>query len=343
MLIHHVFVAKQAPSLKLGPIANMIKLHAVSKSEFQQKHFPDLQSLLDANVDPNSIPTRFYCGGKGVWTFQTLLAMNFYYGDKFELSFGSECVPGAINFMHNDTYGSRVKPWRGLTVVARADRPPMLGPDYVVEQCPAIKETARRKFIPNWPQPGIKPNKSNGEIKKIAYLGRPDSLPVEFFSDEIVEKFAMHGIDFQLQFDEWSDYSDVDICISFRNSGLKKLMRKPASKLINCWLGHSVMICDEEPSFKALKKSELDYIVANDAEELFLAVMRLTNDKHTYLAMQENSKKRGLEYERKKIADKWFYMFQSIWKENENNSAFNLNAALRFSIGKLLLPVTRRM
>ncbi|KAB0981093.1 glycosyltransferase family 1 protein [Cronobacter sakazakii] len=321
----------------------MIKLHAVSKSDFLKTHFHDIQELLDQKVNPDSIHERFYCGGKGVWTFQTLLAMNYYYGDKFECSIGNECISGAINFMHNDTYGSRVKPWKGITVVARADRPPVIGPDYIVEQCPAIKETKRSKFIPNWPQPGIVKHKTFGNIKKVAYLGRPDSLPSEFFEDEIVEQFAAHGIDFKLQFDEWSDYSDVDVCFSFRNSSFNKLMRKPASKLINCWLGNSIMICDEEPSFKALKKSELDYIVAKNAEDLFLAVMRLVKDKDTYLAMQENSMKRAAEFERHKIAERWFNMFQSIWNKKPQTNNFNPFSFIRFCTGKIILPITRKM
>lgn len=96
---------------------NKIKLHAVSRSDFIAKNYPDFQSLVDARVNPDTIPERFYCGGRGGWTFQTALTLNYYYPERVEVSFGSECRPDAINLMHNDDFGSRVKPWKGLTLL----------------------------------------------------------------------------------------------------------------------------------------------------------------------------------------------------------------------------------
>ena len=132
----------------LTEIMSKIKLHAVSRADFIAKNYPDFRALLDSHVNPD-IPERF-CGG---WTFQTTLALKHYYGDAIECSFGSECRPDAINLMHNDDFGSRVKPWRGFTVVARADRPPVIGADVVVDQNPEVDSHSNRIFVPYWPQP----------------------------------------------------------------------------------------------------------------------------------------------------------------------------------------------
>jgi hypothetical protein len=69
----------------------------------------------------------------------------------------------------------------------------------------------------------------------------------------------------------------VDVCISFRKSHDHKLARKPASKLINNWLGKTVMVCDDEPSYRAIRESELDYLIAKTPDEAFNAIMRLKN------------------------------------------------------------------
>ena len=65
-----------------------LKLHAVSRADFIAKNYADFQTLLDNRVNPDTIPERFYCGGRGGWTFQTTLALKHYYGDDIECSFG---------------------------------------------------------------------------------------------------------------------------------------------------------------------------------------------------------------------------------------------------------------
>ena len=162
-----------------------LKLHAVSRADFIAKNYADFQTLLDNQVNPDDIPERFYCGGRGGWTFQTTLALKHYYGDAIECSFGSECRPDAINLMHNDDFGSRVKPWRGFTVVARADRPPVIGADVVVDQNPEVDNHSNRIFVPYWPQPGVKPRERTDEtIKTVAFFGRVDSFPDEYREGE---------------------------------------------------------------------------------------------------------------------------------------------------------------
>ena len=49
-----------------------LKLHVVSRPEFIATNFADFQELIDQKINPDDIPHRFYCGGRGVWTFQKI-------------------------------------------------------------------------------------------------------------------------------------------------------------------------------------------------------------------------------------------------------------------------------
>ncbi|HSC79545.1 MAG TPA: hypothetical protein VLC08_04265, partial [Chitinolyticbacter sp.] len=183
-----------------------ICLHAVARQSYIDQHFADFAELLAARARPDDIPQRFSIGGRSGWTFQTLATLNDLYHDEFEFSVGATCRPDAINLMHNDDFGSRVKPWRGLTVVCRADRPPVLGADYVIEQN-AEAEAEGRLFMPYWPQPGLQPRERTGdELATVAYFGRMDSFPDELASDAFKARLAAHGITLRISTDNWTDY-----------------------------------------------------------------------------------------------------------------------------------------
>nr|WP_243757208.1 glycosyltransferase family 1 protein [Cronobacter turicensis] len=320
-----------------------IRLHVVSRADFIAEHFPDFQDLIARNINPDSIPERFYCGGRGVWTFQTLLTLNYYYNGQIECSWGVECRSDAINLMHNDHFGSRVSPWRGVTVVARADRPPVIGADYVVEQNPEVAQIKGRIFIPNWPQPGVQPReRTDNEVRTVAYFGRVDSFPAEFGSDAFKQRLAEQGITLRISFNNWTDYRDVDVCLSFRKSHDHKLARKPASKLINGWLGKTVMVCDDEPSFRAIRESELDYLIAKTPDEAFNAIMRLKNEPELFRRMLEQGEKRLEVYSRQAVAARWYSLFEEIWRKGIHQRPTAIRA-LRFAFGKAIRPLTKKM
>ncbi|WP_408938951.1 glycosyltransferase, partial [Enterobacter sp. Colony194] len=136
-------------------------------------------------------------------------------------------------------------------------------------------------------------------------------------------------------------YRDVDVCLSYRKVHDYKLDRKPASKLINAWLGKTVMICDDEPSFRAIRESELDYLIAKTPDEAFDAIMRLKNDPALYQQMQEQGRKRLEFYSRRAVAARWYELFEGIWRKGLHNKP-EFVRALHFSIGKVIRPLTKK-
>ena len=319
-----------------------IKLHVVSRPDFIATNFADFQELLDQKINPDDLPHRFYCGGRGVWTFQTLLSLNYFYSDRIECSWGVECRPDAINLMHNDHFGSRVKPWVGVTVVARADRPPVIGADYVVEQNPEVAAIPGRIFISHWPQPGLQPRKRSDEtVKTVAFFGSVDSFPQAYRENNFEQRLAEQGITLRISFDNWTDYQDVDVCISFRKSHDHKLARKPASKLVNSWLGGTVMVCDNEPAFSAIRESELDYLIATNPDEAFDAIMLLKNSPELYRQMRDHGDKRAQAFSREAVTAEWFALFEDCWRKGLHNRP-TLVRALRFGLGKAIRPLTKK-
>ena len=318
------------------------RLHIVSHDDFIAANFADFQTLMDESGNPDDIPQRFYCGGRGVWTFQTMLSLNYYYPGEIGFSWGTQCRADAINLLHNDHFGYRIKPWNGLTVVARTDRPPVLGADYVVEQNPAVLSAPRRIFIPHWPQPGLQPReRDDNTVRTVAYFGSKDSFPDAYQTEEFKQRLADQGITLRISFDNWTDYRDVDVCLSFRKHHDHRLARKPASKLINSRLGKTVMICDDEPSFRAIRESELDYLIAKTPDETFAAIMKLKNSPDLFARMREQGEKRRLAHSHEAVAANWNALFESIWKKGLHNRT-TAGRALRFVLSKAIRPLTRK-
>ncbi len=131
------------------------------------------------------------------------------------------------------------------------------------------------------------------------------------------------------------------LCVSFRKSHDHKLARKPASKLINNWLGKTVMICDDEQSFRAIRESELDYLIAKNPDEAFAAIMKLKNDPELYQKMREQGEKRLQVYSREAVAARWMALFEDIWRKGLNARSMPVRA-LRFGFGKAIRPLTKK-
>ncbi|WP_233420683.1 glycosyltransferase [Xenorhabdus nematophila] len=153
-----------------------------------------------------------------------------------------------------------------------------------------------------------------------------------FFSERIlIEELNSRGINILISNKNWNDYSDIDIAISFRKNNSVDLIRKPASKLINAWSAGCPLICDDEPSMRAIKLSELDYLIAKTPEQFIKAVDKLINKPDLYLSMILNGKKRFEEYNRESTVKKWFSLIEKIHQINKDRKIITLTRFINFS------------
>lgn len=184
-------------------------------------------------------------------------------------------------------------------------------------------------FIPHWPQPGIiKRDPTRGHrVENLVFKGGEGSLDKAFYSDKWRKEIKDRNINLIYNTEHtttnWTDYSSADIVIAVRPQFKDKYKRsdKPASKLINSWHAEVPALLGCEYAFMELRKSSLDYIEINTAEEGLKAIDLLkTNDK-IYFGMIQNGINRATEFSATTIANKWkVLLFETIPKLREEAS-----------------------
>ncbi|MBD2799107.1 hypothetical protein ID854_01185 [Xenorhabdus sp. M] len=289
-----------------------IIVNGVANKKFIAEHADDFFRVINEKISPELIPEKLYRKGKACWVLQTLINLKYYYGDDLDVTLTNKANADAVNILHYDDFSFKTKSWLGKSIICQADRPPIYDVDCVVVQNP-FQEKDGKVFIPHWPQPKIKPRNNNRhDISTIGFFGHQDALP-DFFSDEIfLEELKLRGIKFINSNKNWNDYTDIDIAISFRKNNDLDLIRKPASKLINAWNAGCPLICDDEPSMRAIRLSELDYLITKSPNQFINVVDKLKSNPVLYAEMVSNGKKRFEDYSREATTKKWFSLVEDI-------------------------------
>lgn len=291
-----------------------LRLHAVLSRKYLDRYWRDLDELLINKALPDNMPERFV-SGRDAWVIQTLLELNAHNESDAEFSYGSRCLDGRINLLHNDDYGSKSAHWRGTVIVARADRPPVYGADSVIVQNPMASQAGAHRYIPHWPQPGLLPRlvvPESGRQWRVVYFGRTGAFPASFRSESLLNEAHRRGFCIEFRENGWWDYRDVDVAISFRDMPYSDLLAKPASKLVNAWIAGVPMISDGEPAFAALHKGEFDYLQASSPLQLLECLERLRDDSSVYQLMTENGRQRAQNFCRATLRSAWFDYLRGI-------------------------------
>ncbi|PHM49209.1 glycosyltransferase [Xenorhabdus miraniensis] len=308
-----------------------IIVNGVLNHKFISECAYDFEEIINKKTNPDLIEDRYYRKGKACWVLQTLINLKYYYADCLYITLTNEVREDAINLLHYDDFSFKTKPWRGKTIICQADRPSVSGSNYIIVQNPLQAQNGKI-FIPHWPQPGLKPRaKNKHEIKNIGFFGHKNALP-DFFSDENMKiELKKRGVNFITPYKDWCNYADMDIVISFRkNDGSLDLLRKPASKLINAWNAGCPLICDDEPSMRAIRLNELDYLIAKTPEQFIEAVDSLINQPDLYLSMVLNGKNRFEEYNRQATVNKWINLIKKIHQERKTNKITGMSKLIKF-------------
>lgn len=232
-----------------------------------------------------------------------------------DVSIGATFPAGAICIAHWDAlnrYSSGA--FRGRVIGVRADRPPLRGCDCVVVQNNLMPDTPGRRHIPLWPQPGLLPRDParGARLERVAHFGRTERLPGWMTSDAFGAALARLGIRLDLSERQWNDYRDVDAVLSLRTESALMLEHKPASKLTNAWLAGVPALLGDEPAFRALRRSELDYVAIGGADDALAAIAALRAHPERYRAMLEAGSARAAEFTREAIARRWLTLIAEI-------------------------------
>lgn len=171
-------------------------------------------------------------------------------------------------------------------------------------------------YIPYWPQPGLIPrdSKRGDKFENVVYMGAPKNLREDLRSPEFAEELAKEGINFKIVTlrSLWHDYSQVDAVLAVRPESRDSDLRKPPSKLINAWLARVPAILGPESAFRALKKSEFDYLEVKNLEEIKKAILFLRDNKNFREKMIQNGIIRSKDYTIDSIANRWIKFFEEV-------------------------------
>lgn len=289
----------------------MAHIHFVGRS--LSENWPDLAELDETSIN---LQAERFRGGVNNWVIQTYLHLK----DPLEqagirATIGESPEQLAINISHRDClrqFSGRTRYF--YTVGIRADRPPIQVCDWEVLQNNLHPVHGRQRHLPFWPQPGLvvrKPERAN-RIERMAYFGRTGTLSEWIKSPLLQRELQSLGVHFEIREDRWFDYSDVDLVLAHRHEAPTMLEQKPPSKLINAWHAGVPAILGFEPAFEQLRKSDLDYLRADSADELIASIRKLKQDFNLYKAMIENGQRRSQHFSLGAIRQRWldFLLFE---------------------------------
>jgi hypothetical protein len=171
-------------------------------------------------------------------------------------------------------------------------------------------------YIPYWPQPGLIPRRQErgDRFENVVYMGAQQNLAPELKAEIWHETIGRAGLNFIANMDRptWHDYSEVDAVLALRPLTKKRNLRKPPSKLINAWLAGVPSILGPDSAFRALRRSEYDFLEVSTPAAALEAVLRLRDDMDLRRKMAENGTQRGQEYSVASIAALWQKFFEEF-------------------------------
>jgi hypothetical protein len=268
--------------------------------------FPDFRDFDEQSLA--LAPERFRSGVSN-WIFQTYLRLREPLSTLgYAVDFSDELVPGAVNVAHRDSLNDWLTPYFKFYIVGiRADRPAVKMCDWEIVQNGLGRERHHTSHIPHWPQPGLKPRESSRatRIENAGYFGRTGTTSPWLQSEEFRAQLSGMGVTFEIHENDWSDYSTVDLVIAHRLESASMLLQKPASKLINAWLAGAPALLNDEPAFREMRESSLDYLVIDSAADTYAAVAQLKSHPQLYEAMVRNGERRGRQFSVDAVRRRW--------------------------------------
>ncbi|QJR13714.1 glycosyltransferase [Usitatibacter palustris] len=276
----------------------------------RDRDWPDIERLDESAIDRE--PWRFV-GGRNSWIAQTYLRLRASLETLgIEARVSDRFVPGTLCIAHKDDANEfHSEAHRSFLVIVRADRSPVGASDFTIVQN-HIAPRDRERFIPLWPQPGLRPREDRrGErITTLAYFGRLASAPAWFTSTAFHRALRERGVRFEARGKGWHDYRGVDVALAARTEAATVLATKPATKLYNAWLGEVPALATPEPAYEEQRRSRLDFLAVRDDWDVVRAIDWLRADPALYRAMVENGRQRARDFTTASIREEWLALIQ---------------------------------
>jgi hypothetical protein len=293
-----------------GPVRASLSAMRADEVHFVARHllrdWADIAQLEEQDVDRQAGRFR---GGPNNWIIQTYLRLKGpLEANGIRVSIGENLKPAAVNIAHRDSLNRWFLPYcRCFIVGVRADRPKVFVCDWEIVQNQSLARSAQQSAIPVWPQPGLiaRDPGRGARIERMAYFGRTGTASAWLAEPGFHAALAQLGVQFEIREDAWFDYSDVDLVLAHRMESPTMLQQKPASKLVNAWHAGTPALLGDEPAYRALRRSDLDYIAVDRAQEVLSAVRRLRGDPLLFHGMVHNGTVRAADFTVDQVRKLW--------------------------------------
>lgn len=268
------------------------------------KEWPDL--IRNKNPGISSDYINRYKNGRDGWIITTYLEL---LNRGYDVELSESFAPGKICVAHHDhIIWVRKSSIRSYIISIKADRALTYTCENEIVQSPTSLETRSDYYIPYWPQSNIIPRDVNrgSKIENIVYMGRERNLGARFRDEEFQKKLINLGVNLKIiDRPNWHNYYTADLVLAIRDGTEHYLKSKPANKLVNAWIAGIPAIVGNEPAFKALRRSELDYFTAETQEDILSIVKKLKASPNMYNDMAQNARMRAAEFSFDAISKYW--------------------------------------
>jgi hypothetical protein len=245
------------------------------------------------------------------WIFRTYYQLALA-GEAVTLS--ASLSPEAINVVSVRDFGRKMRRPDCFLLIPQGDAHPSELADFKIRQNGLFPDEPRSTTIWHWPQPGIIPrDPARGtRIEQLCYKGRIPNLDPLFRADAFSDALGKLGIRFEIDAyvglrgdHSWNDYSQSDVLLAVRNLTHHDARKKPASKLVNAWIGDIPAILGPEPAYRELREGPLDYIEVKTPQEALNALAALQKDPELYRKMVENGQRRREAFSDAALTQMW--------------------------------------
>jgi len=191
---------------------------------------------------------------------------------------------------------------------------------HVVQNPYLAKQITQGYFIPPWSTPGLQPRdpKRGDRFENVVYIGHLNDLATELKHYSFRERVRSLGLSWQVQIHNPFDYSNVDAVLAVRNFSpaidhqTEHFISESAIKLHDAWLAGVPVILGHECAYQFMRQQELDYLEANQVEDVVSILNRLQTDLDFRQATIRAGKLRVQSITQQSLVAKWHHFFEQV-------------------------------
>jgi hypothetical protein len=185
----------------------------------------------------------------------------------------------------------------------------------VVQNPTQIKNVVEAYHVSHWPLIDVVPRdvRRGDQFENIDYFGDPPNLCAELKSPNWPSFLEALGCKWRARPPaEVRDFRATDAVVAVRSLDSSSHDRKPASKLVNAWRGGVPAVLGPESAYRALRRSDLDFIEVSSYADLCSAITRLRDNPSIRADMAANGLERAREVTTDSVRGEWLSLIRDV-------------------------------